>query len=206
MSARFYTSELYVVKLGKIAYKDDSHETIHIYVEDEYKDDIYYSIALKKDNYDYFKDIFNKNRYYLFRSCSFDYLKKNMDKLFIADFEPLYKTISASIVSESELFEYRSKLNVKSANDKVLNAVLEAKSKISEELSDELKKEIIGDLFDISNRYFEYQLSLLGGEKPTQELNEEDPVVIQFLEEIKNIEQKILLCNQRSEFEAKLTL
>lgn len=208
MEKKYYRSNLYLLKLKRATLgtnKLTGNELVML------KDsECFYTIARKAEFSDNFYDAISDETYYLWESANYNFVKNNLSNLYVVSFEPLCKyTDKAIFTSKVDLEHEKSrivnKLNV-FVEDEVLNAILVAKGKMGEELSDETKKAILNELFAISNQYYEYQISLVSGEKPSSKSEDKDPVVVEFLNRIKQIEEKIDIYNNQSKFEAKLTL
>jgi len=208
MEKKYYRSNLYLLKLKRATLGTDKlNGNALVTLKDS---ECFYTIARKAEFSDNFYDAISDETYYLWESTNFDFVKNNLSNLYVVDFEPLCKytdkvIFASKIDLEHEKSRIVNKLNV-FVEDEVLNAILIAKGKMSEELSDETKKAILNELFAISNQYYEYQISLVSGEKPSSKLEDKDPVIVEFLNRIKQIEEKIDIYNNQSKFETKLTL
>lgn len=208
MEKKYYRSNLYLLKLKRATLGTNKlNGNALVTLKDS---ECFYTIARKAEFSDNFYDAISDETYYLWESTNFDFVKNNLSNLYVVDFKPLCKytdkvIFASKIDLEHEKSRIVNKLNV-FVEDEVLNAILVAKGKMSEELSDETKKAILNELFAISNQYYEYQISLVSGEKPSSKSEDKDPVIVEFLNRIKQIEEKIDIYNNQSKFEAKLTL
>lgn len=199
----FDGSELYIIRLRKIRYFIDLLEFSPVGKN-------YYTIAKLSKESDAFVDIFNSNTYFLFKQINVDYIKENQYDYYVVDYASFFENYQIFNPNSDELLEIRNELNgIKNkkvrVKDVVLRRILEIKSRIPSNLDSEHKKEIMAELKTLSDKYFEYQLSLLD-EETRSFISKKDPHIKEFLDKLDEINRKLDIYIKKNRFVNKLLL
>jgi len=199
----FDGSELYVVRLRKIRYFIDLMEFSAVGKN-------YYTVAKLSKESGAFVDIFNFNSYFLFNKKNIDYIKENQYDYYVVDYASFFENYQIFNPTSDELLEIRNELNgIKNkkirVKDVVLRRILEIKSRIPSSLDSDYKKEIMAELKTLSDKYFEYQLSLLD-EETRSFISRKDPHIKEFLDKLDEINSKLNIYIKKTRFVNKLLL